>query len=314
MSPRRALVVVNRSSRRGADAGDVVADTLRDAGFDVVHADCVKARDLSDLIRAHAGDVDLVVLGGGDGTLNAALPGLLATGLPLGIVPLGTANDLARTLGIAADAAVASAVIADGHRRRLDVGEVNGHPFFNVASVGFGVDLTRALTHDAKKRWGVLGYAVAGFRTLRRMSRFTVRIEQDGRVIHRGRTVHLAIGNGRHYGGGMTVSESAAIDDGRLNVYSLEVRSRWRLLFLLPSMRRGDHGRWEEVVTLSSAALTVRTRRARSVNADGEIVTKTPAEFRVLPGAIEVFVPAEAGPDRADGSSPTWLGGLVSQQ
>ena len=232
-----------------------------------------------------------MVLGGGDGTLNAALPGLIATGLPLGIIPLGTANDLARTLGIEPDAAVAAKIIAAGHRKRIDIGEVNGHPFFNVASVGFGVDLTRALTHDAKKRWGVLGYAVAGLRTLQRLSSFTIDIDQDGKTVHRGRTVHLAIGNGRHYGGGMTVSEHAMIDDGRLSVYSLEVRSRWRLLFLLPAMRRGDHGKWQEVVTLAAADIGVRTRRPRSVNADGEIVTKTPAHFRVLPAAIEVFVP-----------------------
>ena len=264
---------------------------LRDAGFALAEAPCARAVDLSPLIREHARSIDLVVLGGGDGTLNAALPGLLDTSLPLGILPLGTANDLARTLDLPSDPAEAAGIIAAGRRRRVDVGEVNGHPFFNVASIGFGVDLTRALTGDAKKRWGVLGYAVAGLRTLQRMKSFTVRIEQDGRVLHQGRTVHLAIGNGRHYGGGMVVSEQAAIDDGRLNIYSLEVRSRWRLLFLLPAMRRGRHGRWQEVTTLSAAAITVRTRRPRSVNADGEIVTKTPVRFGVRPGAIEIFAP-----------------------
>ncbi len=283
--------MINRRSRRGAEAADLAAATLGAAGVDCLLARCDHARDLPTLIQRHAAMVDRVVLGGGDGTLNAALPGLLATGLPLGIIPLGTANDLARTLGIAPDPSVAARIVAAGRLRRIDVGEVNGHPFFNVASLGFGVDLTRALTHDAKKRWGVLGYAVAAVRALQRMASFTVAIEQGGEIVHRGRTIHLAIGNGRHYGGGMTVSEIAAIDDGRLNVYSLEVRSRWRLLLLLPAMRRGSHGRWEEVKTLSAVDITVHTRRPRSVNADGEIVTKTPARFRVIPGAIDVFAP-----------------------
>ena len=290
MSPRTALLVVNRKSRGGAQASEAVRAALLEAGIATRPIACEDPARLGEAIEAQAAGADLMVVGGGDGTLNAALPGLLATGLPLGILPLGTANDLARTLGIVPDLRAAVAVIAAGGTRRIDVGEANGHPFFNVASIGFGVDLTRALTRDAKQRWGTLGYLVAGVRALRRMSRFTALIEEDGRV-QRSRTIHLAVGNGRHYGGGMTVSEAAAIDDGRLNVYSLEVRRFWRLLALLPAMRRGDHGRWEEVRTLSGSDITVRTRRPRSVNTDGEITTRTPVRFRVRPGAVTVFVP-----------------------
>ena len=163
------------------------------------------------------------MIGGGDGTLNAAAPALLDTGLPLGIIPLGTANDLARTLGHPAR----SGRGGRGHRRRarctqIDLGLANGHPFFNVASIGMGVDLTRALTRDAKSRWGTLGYAVAGLRVLRRMRPFRARIIQDGSG-HMTRTVHLAVGNGRHYGGGMTVSEDGG--DRRSPAQRLQPRS-----------------------------------------------------------------------------------------
>lgn len=290
MSQKTALLVVNRKSRGGAEAIEAVRAALGGAGIATRPVACDDPGALVAAIRAEAAGADLLVVGGGDGTLNAALPALLATGLPLGILPLGTANDLARTLGITPELGAAVAVIAAGRTRRIDIGEANGHPFFNVASIGFGVDLTRALTRDAKQRWGTLGYLVAGFRALRRMSRFTALIEEDGHI-QRSRTIHLAVGNGRHYGGGMTVSEAAAIDDGRLNVYSLEVRRFWRLLVLLPAMRRGDHGRWEEVRTLSGSDITVRTRRPRSVNTDGEITTRTPVRFQVRPGAVTVFVP-----------------------
>lgn len=290
MSHKTALLVINARSRGGSVAAETVRAALQAAGIAVQPVPCDDPRRLSAAIEAAAAGADRVIVGGGDGSLNAALPALLRTGLPLGILPLGTANDLARTLGIAPDLDAAVAVIAAGRTRRIDVGEANGHPFFNVASIGFGVDLTRALTRDAKQRWGVLGYLVAGVRALRRMSRFTALIDENGHV-QRSRTIHLAVGNGRHYGGGMTVSEGAAIDDGRLNVYSLEVRRFWRLLVLLPAMRRGDHGRWEEVRTLSGSDITVRTRRPRSVNTDGEITTRTPVRFRVRPGAVTVFVP-----------------------
>ena len=173
---------------------------------------------------------------------------------------------------------------------RIDLGEVNGCPYFNVASLGFGVDLTHALTSDAKKRWGPLGYAVAGLRVLRRLRPFHVDIEVGGER-HTSRTVHLAVGNGRHYGGGMTVSRDAAIDDGRLDIYSLEIGSVWKLFLLLPALRSGRTRDWTEIRTLKGAEIRVTAHKQRSVNADGEIVSRTPAVFRVLHGAVEVYAP-----------------------
>ncbi len=287
---RRVLFIANRHARRGEVAGATAAEALRAAGLSVDERECLRAADLPAIIRAEAGRIDAVVIGGGDGTLNAAAPALLETKLPLGIIPLGTANDLARTLALPLDPGAAAAVIAAGRIRQVDVGLANGRPFFNVASIGMGVDLTRALTRDAKSRWGTLGYAVAGFRVLRRMRPFRARIIQDGKV-YKTRTVHLAVGNGRHYGGGMTVSEAASIDDHRLNVYSLEVHSVWKLLIMLPWMRAGTHGRWEEVKTLAGKEIVVETSHHRSVNTDGEITTRTPVTFKVLPGAIGIFVP-----------------------
>jgi diacylglycerol kinase (ATP) len=287
---RPALLVVNARSRQGADVAATVASALERAGVPVLHRPCADAAQLPGLIRGLADQVDRVVLGGGDGTLNAAAPGLIDTGLPLGIIPLGTANDLARTLGIPLDVEAAAQVVAAGRRHRIDLGEANGHPFFNVASIGFGVDLTRALTRDSKRRWGALGYAVAGLRAIRRLRPFRVEILQDG-VSQVSRTVHVSVGNGRHYGGGMTVSENARIDDGRLDVHSLEVRSLWGLLLLLPALRSGRHHAWAEIRTLSGSELELRTRRPRSVNTDGEITTRTPARFRVLRDALDVYVP-----------------------
>jgi len=289
--PRRALLVINEQSRSGKAAAETAVKALQAAGLTIDRRRNVGSNEIADVIRSARASADCVILGGGDGTLNAALPGLLDTGLPLGVIPLGTANDLARTLQLPLDVAQAVQVVTDGKLRTIDLGEVNGIPFLNVASIGFGVDLTRALTRDAKQRWGVLGYVIAGFRVLRRMRPFHVTVK-IGDTVHRSKTVHLAIGNGRHYGGGMIVSEDAAIDDNRLDVYSLEVQNPWALLKLLPAMRIGTHGRWSEVETMAGQEVTVETSRARSVNADGEIITRTPAHFRVLQGALRVYAPS----------------------
>ena len=289
--PRRALLIVNEHSRSGRGQGDLAEAMLAATDLDVVRGHTTSREDVSRKIRAFSSDVDCVVVGGGDGTINAAAPGLIATGLPLGILPLGTANDLARTLGLPMTLDAAIGVVANGRPRRIDLGEVNGYPYFNVASLGFGVDLTRALTGDAKRRWGALGYAVAGLRVLRRMRPFHAEITiGDHRTVSK--TVHLAVGNGRHYGGGMTVHVEAEIDDGKLDVYSLEVDNIWALLALVPALRSGKTADYTDIRSLVGEEIRVTTRRKRSVNADGEIVTRTPATFRVLHAAVTVLVPA----------------------
>src|SRR5919108_4270788 len=133
MRRRKALLIVNPRSRSGADLLEAAAERLEAHGIEPVHRESGRREDITSLIRAEGGDVDLVAVGGGDGTMSAAAPGVIERDLPLGILPMGTANDLARTLGIPADLETAIAIIAAGRTRRIDLGLVNGKPFFNVA-------------------------------------------------------------------------------------------------------------------------------------------------------------------------------------
>ena len=287
---RRALLLVNHHARSGTAPLDDALSVLRRGGIDVTEEECSSKRPLPDAIRAQADGYDCVIVGGGDGTLNAAAPALLETGLPLGILPLGTGNDLARTLGIEPDPVAAAGLIVAGNIRRIDLGEVNGHPFFNVASIGFSAELARELTAEAKRRWGVLGYAITALRLLFQMRPFRAVIEHDG-MTEATHTVQISVGNGRHYGGGMTVDNAAEPDDGSLYIYSLEVKRWWQLLALLPALRSGTHSAWDEVRAFRTTELTVRTRRPRAVNSDGELKTETPACFRLIRGAISVYAP-----------------------
>ncbi len=288
MPKSRALIFANRRARRGGQSLRAAIERLNDAGIETIERDV--SRSLSDDIRAEAKDVDMVILGGGDGTLNGAAAALQETQLPFGVLPLGTANDFARTIGVPRDLARAAQIIIDGHRRPVDLGEVNGHFFFNVASIGFSAALARQLTAEAKRRWGTLGYALAAFNLLRQSRPFTVEIDHDG-TIERVKTVQISVGNGRFYGGGMTVEKDAAPDDGRLDVYSLEIDHWWELLALAPSLRRGTHGNWRKVRAFSATDLVIRTKRPHDINADGEIVSETPATFRIRAKAVTVFAP-----------------------
>lgn len=209
---RRALFIVNRGSRLGN--GDLLParEVLRGGGIELLEQRPGSGGEVGALIREHRDRVDCVVLGGGDGTLQSAAAALLETGLPLGILPLGTANDLARTLGLPSDAAQAAAVIAAGRVRKVDVGRANDSFFFNVAHVGLGARVRTTLSPELKRSWGSLSYLRGLLDLVRERRAFQVRAEHDGRV-ELFRSIQIAVGNGRHYGGGMTVAEDAEIDD-----------------------------------------------------------------------------------------------------
>jgi YegS/Rv2252/BmrU family lipid kinase len=285
---RRAVLLINPGARRGDEGLDAVAARLRAGGMEVEEAEL----DGPDTVARCAAAValDCAVICGGDGSICRAAPAFLATGVTLGILPMGTANDLARTLGIPEDLEAAADVILAGHRRTIDVGSVNGKPFFNVASIGLSTELARQLSPELKRRWGRLSYALAAFRTLLRARRFAVSITEDG-ATQRTHSVQVAVGNGRFYGGGSVVAEAAAIDDGHLDLYSLEMRAIWKLALMLMSFRSGALGAWSEVRTARGTEFEIRTRRPRPINADGEIIAETPAIFRVHPGAVTVLAP-----------------------
>lgn len=286
----RALLLVNRHARKGQQQLDAAIAQLQSSGFTLVEKPTDQPEHLPEVIRQHQNQVDLVIIGGGDGTLNAAVQGLVDTKLPLGILPLGTANDLARTLGVPTTLPEACQVIAGRKIQPIDLGWVNGKYFFNVASLGLSVQITRKLTKDVKKRWGVLAYAATALQVLWGSRQFQAKIETEGRS-QTVRTAQIAVGNGRYYGGGMAVAEDAAIDDNRLDLYSLEVEHWWQMLAVLPAMRRGSQGAMPWVQTWQGKEFHVHTRRPRAINTDGEITTYTPAHFRVVPKALSVLVP-----------------------
>jgi YegS/Rv2252/BmrU family lipid kinase len=290
MPRKRALLIVNAKSRSGAANLAQAVDRLEAHGIEPVHRECGSREELSPLIVRHGREVDLVAVGGGDGTLNAAALGVIEAGLPLGVLPMGTANDLARTLGIAPDLDSAAKVIAQGHTRVIDLGLVNGQPFFNVASLGLSAELAQRLTRDIKRRFGRLGYGLVALRVLAQARPFNAVISSRNGTV-RVKTLQIAVGNGRYYGGGNAVEKDAAIDDQHLDLYSLEVSRAWKLALMARSFRYGEHGAWEEVRAIRADEFDIRTRRPRPINADGEIVTQTPAHFTIRPAAVTVFAP-----------------------
>lgn len=291
----RALLLVNRKARLGKSDLSPALDRLYQAGFDLCEERVAVPTQLAAVVRRYRGRVGAVIIGGGDGTLGMAADGLVDAQLPLGILPLGTGNDLARTLGLPTDPVAAADVIVAGHQRRIDLGWVNGTHFFNVATVGVGVGVTRRLSRERKGRWGVLAYLFAAAHVVLRARPFAADIRTGTETV-RVRTAQVSVGNGRHFGGGMILDAAATLDDGTLHLMSLEAERWWQLVALLPAMWRGTLWKERHVRTLRGREFEVTPvkKRRKMVTADGEVSSRTPAQFRVVPRALSVFVPAPA--------------------
>jgi len=290
MSHRRALVVINRKGSGGEKQLEAGVRILEAADIEPAVFFSRRPEQIPRIILDHSGSFDLIVVGGGDGTLSRAAPSVLQSGLPLGILPMGNANDLARTLGIPNTVKDACNIIAQGHRRRIDLGHVNGKPFFNVASLGISAKVADQLNGSIKRRWGLLSYVSCAWSALHSASHFEARVICDDHCENI-RSMQIAVGNGRHYGGGMTIVDNAEIDDGRLDLYSLSPQKWWRLVLLLPILRRGTVRQANNIHVLHGQAISIHTDRPMPINVDGEIVTRTPADFQVIPAALEVFAP-----------------------
>lgn len=299
----RALVIANRKARQGDSSLEAGLTVLRESGIETDVHRPGNPGNLPDILKQHGKAADIVVLGGGDGTISLAAPGLVKLGKPIGLLPMGTANDLARTLAIPDDIQTACRIIAGGHTASIDLGRCNGNLFFNVASMGLSVGTARRLTGDVKRKWGVLGYAKALWDTAKASNSFRAQIEVDGEF-HDLRAIQVAVGNGRFYGGGMTVEEGAAIDDATFHIYAIRPVGFWYLLALSPLFRWGRQRISDDVLTLAGKDVKVETKPSRSINTDGEVTTKTPATFEMLAGALEIFVPPGPKPGVSKDQEP----------
>ncbi len=288
--PRKILLIVNRHARHGADKIYKALDFLKSFDVPFIEEDATAGGSLARRIQSHLGTVDAVVVAGGDGTINSALGALVHGDTPLGILPLGTANNLARTLEIPLDLKPACELIAAGQPKAIDVGMVNDRYFLTTASLGLSVRITHQLSGETKHRWGRVAYIVAAAKALRGSHPFAAELRLPDKTIHTN-TVQIVVGNGLYYGTKLRVADDAEIDDHTLDILSVETSRWWELLRVFPSLKKGDHAKREDVLSLRTRELQILTKSRRKIDVDGELVTSTPATFRVLPNALKVLAP-----------------------
>ena len=287
---RSAAMVVNAQSRKGQALFEQARGHCDTLPFPV---DCHAVEDpakLDEVVkRALAQRPDLMILGGGDGTISGLVDHLVGTQTALGVLPLGTANSFARTLGIPVDVAGAFAVIAGGVRRRIDLGMIDDDYFANGAAIGIAPRIAQSVPHALKKYLGRAGYLGWAAWEFLHFKPFTL-IVGEGADAKRLAVVEVRISNGPYHGG-TEVNEQAEVDNGMIVVQAVTGHARSRLLKnWAASVLRLD-ARHETVEHFAGTELRIATEPPMAISIDGELLARTPVTARVAAGVIEVLVP-----------------------
>ena len=287
---RRLALLVNPTSGKGRGGrllGPVSAQ-LRANGDEVVVITGRDADEAFDLVRDRvAAGVDGLVAVGGDGLVNVALQVVAGTGVPLGLVPAGTGNDIARALGLPIDdPAAAVQVVVAGRTRAVDLGRVSGRWFAGVLGSGFD-----SMVNERANRmtWptGRSRYNIAILAELRTFKPVPYVLELDGETWET-EAMLVAVGNGSSYGGGMRVCPDARMDDGLLDVTVLGPISKPEFLRVFPTVYKGTHVR-HPAVTVRRARTVSLTSPGVTAYADGERISVLPVHCEAVPDGLQVF-------------------------
>ncbi len=237
---------------------------------------------------------DMIVAVGGDGTLNEVVNGVLRSGWEgrLAIVPAGTANDFASSLGIPLDIQGAVDVAIGGVPRAVDVGLLNGRYFLNVSTGGFGAASTEGASSESKRLLGPWAYVVTGVREFVDLRPSTARFVSEGDPVFDGDVLLYAVGNGKQTGGGNMVTPRAELDDGMLDVMIVPDMPRIDFLALIPNFRSGAHLDDRSVEYFRTSHLVVEAQGGLSVNADGESVDGPSFIYTVEERRLLLMTPA----------------------
>lgn len=291
--PKRAMLVINAMSRSGAEALDDVRARLEAAGIEIADAHAVQdPRVMEPIVKAAIARAPMVIVGGGDGTLSSVVDHFVGTDTVFAVLPLGTANSFARTLGIPLDLEGAIRVIAYGRRKRIDLGVLDGDYFANFAALGLSPLIADTVPHGLKRALGVLGYAAWAILVAMRFRPFKIRVTREDGTVEKSWATEARIANGR-FQGGVELVENARLDSGEMIIQAVTGKSlaglAWSWFATLFKLRR----RAQAVTEWRGKRMILDARPRQKISIDGEIAATTPVVVEVARGAIEVAAPRD---------------------
>lgn len=283
-------VIINHNSRTARRQSAKVLHALANAGFTVERVHAVTRRyPLPEALRVvKRRQPALLIVGGGDGTVSAVLSRLAGEPIEIGIIPLGTTNNFARSLNLPLDPEGAIDTIKTCNSHPIDLGTINGMFFTNVASIGVSADIARHVSDTSKRRWGRLAYMFAGLSQVWTHRPFVVTVEDAHRDLTITFETHqVIIANGRYHAG-KEIAQDAAIDNGQLLVFALGGASKLSLTIHLLDFYFGSRKRIVHSSYFVGRNITIKTKEPRQIEIDGEVKKKTPITASVEQAAIRV--------------------------
>lgn len=288
---RRAVLVVNTRSRQAARAYAEAKRRLTEAGVILDAAYPVRnAERLPEIVREEiAKGSRFIIIGGGDGTISSVVDHFAYTSIVFGLLPLGTANSFARTLGVPLDLPGAIDVLTGGKVADVDLGKINGDYFANGSSIGMPAIVGRATPHGLKRWLGRGAYALVAAVKFMGYAPFrcVVTIDGQGSAFD---ALDVRIANGG-YQGGVLVAPEAHLESGKIVIHVLEGLSRWALAKEWMRVAVGMPFAPGRMTDLKASHLTIDTMPTQHVAIDGEVITRTPIEVSVARDALLLMVP-----------------------
>ncbi|MBM0744243.1 YegS/Rv2252/BmrU family lipid kinase [Phormidium sp. CLA17] len=273
-----------------------LADTLQTQGVEAEICTTTPDEDGEHLAaEAAKGGAKLVIVAGGDGTIEAVARGLVHTQTALGIIPLGTRNNIAASLNIPNDVTHAVRILAEGDRGRFDMGKANNHYFMEVVGVGLEASLFPCgdeVKEGIKKNYlAALKSTFVGIKTFLQFKPHRLVLRFDGRRMRRLHTLQVNICNSPRYGIEFALAPDAKMNDGKLDVIYIDNPSKWDHLRHFFTAMRGVQLPHDRLKNYRASKIEVRSYPALEVHADGECLGTTPVVVEVVPGALWICVP-----------------------
>jgi diacylglycerol kinase (ATP) len=292
---RKICIILNPAAGKGRDLDDVIARLRRlpDAEIRLTNKHGSAARFAKTAIRSGR---KIIVAAGGDGTLNEVINGIGENPgtARIGLIPLGTGNDFARSIGVPNDLDAAIELIRRGKTRCVDLVRVTSDEvryFLNVSAGGFSGLVDEKLTPQMKKTWGPLAYLRSAAAALPELRAYRTTLAFDNAESMILDLYNVVVANGRYVGGGTLIAPEASIDDGLLDVVLIPKRPATELAIIAAQVALGAHLSSSSIVFRRTAKLTVKSRPGMCFNVDGELVGKNPARFEILPRALRFIAP-----------------------
>lgn len=288
--PRDAILVINAGSRKGEELFEEAKAKLTEAGINLVDAvDVENPEHIRKIVRQAIKDAPMVIVGGGDGSLSGVVDEFVGKDCVFAILPLGTANSSARTLGLPLELDGAIDVIANGHRKPIDLGMIDEDYFVNAASLGLSPVIGETVPDKLKRYLGRFGYLFWAIKCLAGLRPFRLMID-DGAEKHSLWSTEVRILNGSYHGG-LELSDNAEIDSGQIIIQAVVGKSKFQLAWDWYAKALKLRDRNANTREFSGTSFRLETVPKLKISIDGEVLASTPVQVRVAAKAVEVASP-----------------------